>query len=113
MDVAFAQLICCLDAIAFLSNHFHSSTSLQLNSRMFPGEKCSRKESDDVLWIPEGCDPATLSAATLEFDYHNPQKGDEAVVGPGAPGAGWYASIQPIPKLHTLLASAWRAKTMF
>lgn len=80
---------------------------------MFPGEKCSRKESDDVLWIPEGCDPATLSAATLEFDYHNPQKGDDAVFAPGAPGADWYASIQPIPKLHTLLASAWRAKTMF
>ena len=63
--------------------------------------------------IPIGCDPDALSAATLEFDYHNPQKADSAVFGPGAPGAGWHASIQPIPKLHTHLASAWRAKTMF
>ena len=63
--------------------------------------------------IPVGCDPDALSAATQGFDYHNPQKGDYAVFGPGAPGAGWHESIQPIPNLHTHLASAWRAKTMF
>ena len=86
---------------------------LQLNSRKFLGEKCSKNEPDDVMKVPVGCDLAALGAATLELDFHNPQKGDSAIFGPGAPGAGWHASLQPIPTLHQQLATAWRAKTIF
>ena len=113
MDLPYAELICCLHDVTFLSNRSHSSTLLQLISRTFPGKKCSKNEFDDVIKVPVGCDPAALSAATLELDFHNPQKGDSAVFGPGAPGAGWHASLQPIPNLHTHLATAWRAKTLF
>ena len=84
-----------------------------INNSTFLGKKCSKKAFDDVLKVPVGCDPAAFSAATLELDFHNPQKGDSAIFGPGAPGAGWHASLQPIPNLHTHLATAWRAKTMF
>lgn len=87
--------------------------TLQLNKRTFIGVKCSKDAFDDAVKVPVGCDQAALSAAALEFDHHNPQKGDSALFGPGGPGAGWDASFQPIPHMHDLLARAWRAKTMF
>ena len=53
-----------------------------------------------------------LMEAAQSMDFSNPEKSDSAIFGTGGPGAGWPASIQPIPSLHFHLATAWRAKTI-
>ena len=47
------------------------------------------------------------------FDFSQPDKSDFAIFGAGGPGVGWPADLQPIPNLHSHLATGYRAKTMF
>ena len=47
------------------------------------------------------------------FDFGQPHKSDTAIFGAGGPGVGWPADLQPIPNLHSHLATSYRAKTMF
>ena len=86
MDIPCAEIIYCLHYVTFPSNRFHFPTPLQLNNRTFLGDKCSQNALDNILKVPLGCDPALLSAATLEFDHHNPQKGDTAPEHQSQPG---------------------------
>ncbi|CAF9930485.1 MAG: hypothetical protein ALECFALPRED_004611 [Alectoria fallacina] len=76
-------------------------------------EKCAKNASDDVLKIPRGFNVEALNDAMQSFDFSQPDKSDFAIFGAGGPGVGWPADLQPIPNLHSHLATGYRAKTMF
>lgn len=63
--------------------------------------------------IPLGFNIRALNDAIQSFDFSQPHKADNAIFGAGGPGVGWPADLQPIPNLHSHLATSYRAMTMF